>query len=111
MLQLPKTIARYFEATNAHNVVQMAACFAKDAVVHDVGENLDIKGIVAIQKWIEKITKEYKLQAKPLKISVKGEDIEVVTEVSGSFDGSPLQFCYEFKLKNDMIIFLSTKPR
>lgn len=108
MLKLPKTIARYFEAKNAHDVSRITACFAKDAVVLDVGEDLEMKGIAAIQKWIEDTTREYKLQAKPLEVFEKGEKVEVITEVSGSFDGSPLEFRYDFKLKDDMIVFLST---
>lgn len=108
MHQLPSVIEKYFEATNAHNVDQMAACFAKDAVVHDLGEDLEMKGIVAIQKWIKTITSEYKLQLKLINVSVAGEDIDAITEVSGSFDGSPLEFRYNFKLKDDLIVFLST---
>lgn len=108
MLQMPKIIARYIEATNAHNVDQVMNCFAKNAVVRDVGENLEMKGIVEIQKWIERITREYNLQLKPINVSVRDENIEVITEVAGSFSGSPLEFRYEFILKDDLIVFLST---
>ncbi len=108
-MKLPKIIEKYFEAENAHDLNAALACFDRDAVVHDTGENLDMTGIAAIRKWKKNVTSKYKLHIKPLQSSVKGQDIEVLTEISGSFDGSPLKFRYDIKLKNDKIVFLSTK--
>ncbi len=107
MLQMPTIIAKYIEATNSHNVNNATTCFSKNAVVHDVGENLDMKGLGEIQKWVERIIREYNLQLKPINVSVLDEKTEVITEVSGSFDGSPVKFRYVFILKDNLIVLLS----
>ena len=111
MLQLPKPVANYFEAENAHDLAKALACFDKDAIVLDTGEDLEMKGIAAIQKWKETVTAKYKLHIEPLDASVHGQNVEVLTEVSGSFDGSPIKFNYKFKLKNDLIVYLSSEPK
>ena len=111
MIQLPKPVLTYFEAENAHDLVKALACFDENAVVFDTGEELEMKGIAAIQKWKETVTSKYKLHIKPLDASVKGQDVEVLTEVSGDFDGSPIKFNYKFKLNNDLIVYLSSEPR
>jgi len=108
MEALPETINRYFEATNAHDVDRVIECFAVDAVVEDLGEDLELKGGAAIRKWIERITGEYKLAVTPLESAYRGEAIEIIAEVSGTFPGSPLKFRYIFKVRDDSIMFLST---
>lgn len=70
MLQLPNTIKSYFEASNAQNLTQIMACFDKNAIVKDVGENLEMKGIASIQKWVEALIGKYDLRLKPLKIFI-----------------------------------------
>jgi hypothetical protein len=80
-------------------------------VVFDTGEDLEVKGIAAIQKWKETVTAKYKLHIQPLDASVMGQNVEVLTEVSGNFDGSPIKFNYKFKLKNDLIVYLSSEPK
>jgi len=50
MIQLPKPIVTYFDAENAHDLPKALACFDKNAVVFDTGEELEMKGIAAIQK-------------------------------------------------------------
>ena len=86
--KLPRLISDYINASNAHDVKSILACFSDNAVVHDEGETLH--GKKSIEGWIVKTIEKYKFQFKPLKI--KGDDPEVVVavEVSGTFDGSPV---------------------
>ena len=108
MKKIPTTIARFLEASNSNEIDQMAACFAVDAVVHDVGENIKTQGRPAIRAWLENTRSKYKLQTRPLEVTGSAEDVEVLAEVSGTFDGSPLKFRYRFKLNRELITFLST---
>ena len=48
-------------------------------------------------------TKKYSPQFKPLSIKeINGETV-MNTEVSGTFDGSPIKLDYHFKIKNNLI--------
>ncbi len=111
MQQLPQTISNYFKATNAQDLAKIMDCFDQDAIIQDVGESLEIKGSSAIQKWVEKLISEYKLQINPQEAFVNSETIEVIAEVAGSFAGSPLRFHYNFKMKKNLIIFLKITIR
>jgi len=60
MIQLPKPIVTYFDARMLMTCLKALACFDKNAVVFDTGEELEMKGIAAIQKWKETVTSKYK---------------------------------------------------
>lgn len=108
MNKLPTTVARFFEASNKHEIDPMASCFAVEATVHDVGEDLEIKGLPDIKAWLKNTRIKYNLQTTPLEVKGSAEDTEVLAEVAGTFDGSPLKFRYRFKLNKELITFLST---
>jgi ketosteroid isomerase-like protein len=103
-IKLPRIIKKYVDASNAHDVKSILACFSDDAVVHDEGETLH--GKKSIEGWIVKTIEKYKFQFKPLRI--KGDDPEVVVtiEVSGTFDGSPVTLDYHFTIESDKILSL-----
>ena len=104
-IKLPRIIKKYVDASNAHDVKSILACFSDDAVVHDEGETLH--GKKSIEGWIVKTIEKYKFQFKPLRI--KGDDPEVIVavEVSGTFDGSPVTLDYHFTVENEKISSLT----
>ena len=103
-IKLPRTIEKYVDASNKHDVKSILACFSDDAVVHDEGETLH--GKQAIEGWIAKTIEKYKFQFKPLSIKEDKVDVVVTVEVSGTFDGSPVTLDYHFTIENEKIISL-----
>jgi ketosteroid isomerase-like protein len=104
-IKLPRIINDYVDASNAHDVKSVVACFADNALVHDEGK--DFRGKKIIEDWITKTIEKYKFQFKP--ISVRQDDAEVIVavEVSGTFDGSPITLDYRFTLEGDKILSLT----
>src|SRR5258706_15893902 len=106
-IKLPGIIKKYVDASNAHDVKSILACFSDDAVVLDEGETLD--GKKAIEGWIVKTIEKYKFQFKPLGVKDQGAEVVVTVEVSGTFPGSPLTLDYHFTIKNDKISSFAVK--
>jgi ketosteroid isomerase-like protein len=104
-IKLPRIINDYVDASNAHDVKSVVACFADNALVHDEGK--DFRGKKIIEDWITKTIEKYKFQFKP--ISVRQDDAEVIVavEVSGTFDGSPITLDYHFTIEGDKILSLA----
>jgi ketosteroid isomerase-like protein len=104
-IKLPRIIKKYVDASNAHDVKSILACFSDDAVIHDEGETLH--GKKSIEGWIVRTIEKYKFRFKPLRI--KGDDPEVIVavEVSGTFDGSPVTLDYHFTVENEKILSLT----
>ena len=61
---LPRLIQNYIDASNAHQVQSILACFADDATVHD--ENTTHRGKIDIECWLRTTIEKYKFQFKPL---------------------------------------------
>ncbi len=61
---LPRLIQNYIDASNAHEVQSILACFADDATVHD--ENTTHRGKIDIERWLRTTIEKYKFQFKPL---------------------------------------------
>jgi ketosteroid isomerase-like protein len=104
-IKLPRLINGYINASNAHDVKSILACFSDDAVVHDEGETL--RGKESIEGWIVKTIEKYKFQFKPLRIKVDDPEVVVAVEVSGTFDGSPVTLDYHFTVENEKILSLT----
>lgn len=100
-IKLPKIIAAYVQAQNAHDAKAMLACFSESAVVHDEGEKHS--GKKAIGEWIDKTTKKYMPHFSPTKIEVGDKETVLTVEVSGSFEGSPVDLDFHFVIENEMI--------
>ena len=100
-VQLPKIIDIYIKAQNAYAADEALACFSENATVHDEGETL--KGKKAIREWMEKTKKKYTPQLRPISIKETPEEIIMTTEVSGTFDGSPVNLDYHFRIRNNLI--------
>jgi ketosteroid isomerase-like protein len=104
-IRLPRIINDYVNASNAHDVKSVVACFADNALVHDEGK--DFRGKKMIEDWITKTIEKYEFQFKP--ISVRQDDAEVIVavEVSGTFDGGPITLDYHVTVESDKILSLT----
>lgn len=103
--QLPPVIQKYVDASNRHDVDGIVSCFSKDAIVKD--EKEDHRGTRAIEEWIRSTIEKYRFQFRPLSAAGDEAAITVVTEVSGTFDGSPITLDYHFEIDGDKIISLA----
>jgi SnoaL-like domain len=104
-ITLPKIIETYVLAKNAHDIKNTLACFSKNAVVHDEGQ--EMRGIKKINEWLESTTKKYNVHLRPVKIVEKGDETILTTEVSGTFEGSPIELDFHFTIEYDKITVLS----
>ena len=104
-MKLPPLIQRYLNASNAHDVKSILACFSDNAVVRD--ENETHCGKAEIDHWVTATIEKYKFQVKPLSSEERGDDIVVSIEVSGTFPGSPISLDYHFTITNDKVASLT----
>jgi ketosteroid isomerase-like protein len=104
-IKLPRIINDYVNASNAHDVKSVVACFADNALVHDEGK--DFRGKKMIEDWITKTIEKYKFQFKPISIKDDNAGVVVNVEVSGTFDGSPIALDYHFTIEGDKILSLA----
>jgi ketosteroid isomerase-like protein len=100
-IKLPRIINDYVDASNAHDVKSVVACFADNALVHDEGK--DFRGKKVIEDWITRTIEKYKFQFKPVTFGEDNAEVVVAIEVSGTFDGSPITLDYHFTIEGDKI--------
>jgi len=104
-INLSPIIQKYSDASNAHDVKAILACFTDDATVRD--ENAIMRGKIDIERWITKTIEKYKFQFKPLSSQEGDEETVVSVEVSGTFPGSPISLDYHFAIANNRIASLT----
>jgi ketosteroid isomerase-like protein len=104
-VKLPRIIDDYVDASNAHDVKSVVACFADNAFVHDEGK--DFRSKKMIEDWITKTIERYKFQFKPVSIKDDNPEVVVAVELSGTFDGSPIRLDYHFTIEGDKIVSLT----
>jgi len=104
-INLPAIIQKYIDASNAHDVKSILACFTNDAIVRD--ENATVRGKIDIERWITTTIEKYQFQFKPLISQERDNEIVVSVEVSGTFPGSPISLDYHFAIANDKITSLT----
>lgn len=98
---LPKVLADYFAATNAHDVGAMSAAFAEDATVHDEGR--DHVGSAAIRAWMKETIEKYDYEVEPIESSRRGSKAVVLVSLRGKFPGSPITLQYDFTLSGQKV--------
>jgi hypothetical protein len=103
-MNLPSIIQSYIDASNAHDMKSILACFTDDAVVRD--ENATHQGKIDIQRWATETIEKYKFRFKPLSTEERDSETVVSIEVSGTFPGSPITLDYHFTIANDEITSL-----
>ena len=99
--KLAHAIASYIAAANAQDINAVTACFAEDAVIFD--EKQQRRGISAIRKWAEEISKKYRPTLKVLDVTHAGGTTVIAGRVSGDFPNSPVELRYTFNLDGDKI--------
>src|SRR5437870_13159239 len=101
---LPRPIQNYIDASNAHDVRSILACFTDDAVVRD--ENATHRGKIDIERWLRTTIEKYKFQFKPLSAEARDNETIVAVQISGTFPGSPVTHDYHFALAHNNIASL-----
>jgi hypothetical protein len=100
-VQLPEPLAKYFAASNAHDSDALIACFDADATVHDEGK--DMRGLAAIRAWNEGNVQKYQVRTDPLGVKQADGNTIVTAQVAGTFDGSPIELDFSFRIANAKI--------
>src|SRR5437588_9474643 len=93
---LPRLIQNYIDASNAHEVQSILACFADDATLHD--ENTTHRGKIDIERWLRTTIEKYKFQFKQLSAEARDNETTVAVQVSGTFPRSPITLDSPFPL-------------
>lgn len=101
---LPRTVAAYFEAANAHDSRLLPDTFTEDAVVQDEGH--EYRGLAAIMAWNETATAKYALNLSVTSVRQEAEQMVVQAQASGNFDGSPTTITYFFTMADQKISHL-----
>ena len=104
-MKLQPAIKGYIDASNAHDVKSILACFKDDAVVRD--ENETHCGKTNIERWLLTTIEKYKFQFKPLSSQQRDGETVVSVEISGTFPGSPIALDYHFATTNDKLASLT----
>jgi SnoaL-like domain len=104
-LSFTPTSQNYIDASNAHDVNSILACFADDAVVRD--ENATHRGKVEVEHWVRETIDKYKFHLEPLSVEKRGMETIVSIEVAGRFPGSPITLDYHFAVANEKICSLT----
>ena len=99
--KLPRVLAEYFAATNAHDVEGMIAAFTEDAMVHDEGR--DHVGVAAIRAWMKETIEKYDYKVEPIESSRNGSSAVVLVSLRGKFPGSPITLQYAFTLSGERV--------
>lgn len=106
-LELPPLFSAFVDAKNAHDSRALAACFTANAVVDDEGS--DIIGTAAIEAWGAETSERYRLTVVPTAFAESGQTAVLTALVSGTFDGSPLEFHFHFTVDGGKIASLRTE--
>jgi len=102
-ITLPEPIATYFRTKGGADPDETLACFAPTATVVDAGEEMEMIGHDAIRKWMSGTVASYNLTTEVTR-AVEEEGKTIVSAlVSGDFPGSPIEFDYDFTLRDGKI--------
>jgi hypothetical protein len=99
--RLPRAVADYFKATNAHDVAAMSAAFTMDSVVRDEGR--EHRGLDAICAWMKETIEKYDYRIDPIESSRMAQKTVVLVSIRGKFPGSPISVPYEFTIEGRKI--------
>ncbi|NDI98910.1 nuclear transport factor 2 family protein [Flavobacterium sp. LaA7.5] len=100
-MNLPKVIADLVKAQENRDSAAFVDCFTETARVFD--EEKTHTGKEEIKAWMEKTTGEYNMVMNPIGFEGDKEAGVFITEVSGTFPGSPIVFKYNLEFDGDFI--------
>jgi ketosteroid isomerase-like protein len=98
---LSAPIATFVQAMNAHDTDKLLTSLSDDAVIADDGH--EYRGSDEVRAWSDQIIRDYQLTLEIGDVVQRDGETIVTTQTSGTFDGSPLPFCYHFVLAGDKI--------
>lgn len=99
--KIPDVVRGLVTAQNNADVEAFAQHFTTDAIVYDEGKTH--QGIQAIKAWNKKTTEEYQTHLNVLDFSTSGQESILTVQVSGNFDGSPIQLDYHLEITQNKI--------
>lgn len=107
-IQLPKSIAAFYAASDSGEVSSLNLYLTFDVGVKDIGENADVRGIDNVKKFLQETARKYNrtLSTKVTGLQSNVDSIAVEAVVDGDYPGSPLSFSYRFSLKEGKISFV-----
>ncbi|MCX6954581.1 MAG: nuclear transport factor 2 family protein [Verrucomicrobia bacterium] len=105
---MPAPVAALVAAMNGHEAAAVEACFASDAEVSDEGRTH--RGGPAIRAWFEDVSRRYRATLAVTDVVVEGDDAILTGEVSGNFEGSPIELRYRLRVRSDKIAAFSVEP-
>jgi len=108
--QLSASISIYMNSLNTNDNTVIDDCMAKDAHIHDIGENNHFNGIGAIKKWRGESNDEFELRSEITDVEDKHGIIIVTSLTSGKFPGSPQLFYYFFTVADNLITNIEIVP-
>jgi hypothetical protein len=100
-MNLPDVITALVKAQNNYDAAAYAGCFTETALVFDEGKTHEGKN--EIREWIAGANEAYKTAMKPIGYAGTGTAGILKTEVSGTFEGSPVILSYHFELEANLI--------
>lgn len=106
---LPTPIQKFF-ASKGKDAGVAVECFTADAVVFDIGEDLELRGADEIRAWLSRTSDQYKLTSEVQAAEVRDGRHVVTVVVTGDFPGSPYEFAYRFLLEADKIKEFAINP-
>lgn len=106
--RLPPPVQNYFSGKNARDLTVAVSGFAQSAMVRDEGR--DHTGPAAIRAWIEETIARYDDRADVRSAASRGDGVDVIAEVSGTFPGSPILLRFSFTVMDDQIVRLEIAP-
>lgn len=107
-VELPRTIADYFEADRGKHVEAVARCFVEGAIVKDEGHTYT--GIQEIRQWKADTSTKYTYTAEPFAIAIDSYRTVVTSRLTGDFPGSPTDLRYFFVIAGAKIAELEIVP-
>jgi hypothetical protein len=107
-MDLPATIARFIEASNARDLDASVACFAADVVVEDEGQTH--RGIDEARAWKRETEERFRYTIEPNGVDERGGQTVVAATLAGNFPGSPVELRYAFTLVDGEIAALAIHP-
>ena len=100
-MNLPDLIAAFVKAENGYENDAYVACFTPDAVVFDEGKNH--QGRNHIKAWKKETNEKYHTVMEPIEYSGNDDMGELSARISGTFEGSPILFSFQFKFADGLI--------
>jgi hypothetical protein len=104
VIELPSTIARFIEASNARDLDRAVECFASDATVEDEGRTH--RGVEKVRAWKHETEERFVYTFEPNAVESRDGHIVVTGTLAGNFPGSPVELKYDFTLAGDAITSL-----